>query len=142
MKTKEEAIQEAYGEYWDELPLETQKEALENNGWINKYYLSIEFRNQNYNECKQIDIVTGQSWAYRPKSLQGIENNNEWIRIESELDKPKEDCDCYFKTYSEEIFLGQYVKDLDNFRNVLYNKLHYGDVSHYKPIEKPKPPIY
>ena len=32
----------------------------------------------------------GVVYSYRPKSLQGIENNNGWIKIESEKDLPKE----------------------------------------------------
>ena len=72
--------------------------------------------------------------------LQGIENNNGWIKIESETDLPKEgihhsillDSDCIngYRNYDVIVFYEV---------NSRYRKK---EISHYQPIEKPKPPIY
>lgn len=136
MKTKEQAIKEAYKEYWDEV-----KDYVDENGLLDKQVFS------NHKGISYEDISNKISFIHYgnfciPKSLKGIEVNNGWIKIESDNDLPKEDCDCHFKTYSNNYFLGKYVKDTDNFINIFYSKVHYGDVSHYKQIENPKEPIY
>ena len=84
MKTKEEVIQIAYGEYWEQV-----KDYVDENGWcktrkgigfaqIQQSELHIEFK-KDYNFS---------SYPFRPKSLQNIESNNGWISINSENDLP------------------------------------------------------
>ena len=75
--TKEEKIQEAYGEYF--IMCNPNK-----NGWGK--YISIGIGLQSF------DIKTNdkdERLLMRPKSLNGIENNNGWIKIESESDLPE-----------------------------------------------------
>jgi hypothetical protein len=130
--TKEEVIQQAYREYWDGFNNTAKKCALSNNGYISPIL-------ENAPEGIELDyIING---AYRPKSLQGIENNNGWIKIESEKDLPKE-YDlynaCWFnKKFKDDIpmFYGCNLPDL---RNYFDEEL----ITHYQPIEKRKPPIY
>ncbi len=136
--TKQEAIQQAYGKHWDIV-----SGLCDENGWIKddkkglRYFLVYEA----FKEQMEIE-VSSFSPKVRLKSLQGIENNNGWIKIESEADLPK---------------TGEY--DMSSFKliywtnNGLYysedykrHKLHYEslEITHYQliPIEKPKPPIY
>ena len=74
--TKEEKIQEAYGEYWDEV-----KEFVCEYGWTQKKSLIGNFSNETFDSRKVIGF--NDTYKYRPKSLKGIENNNGWIKIES-----------------------------------------------------------
>jgi len=131
MKTKEQVIQEAYGEYWDEA-----KNYVDENGWcdiksINEkisYDIPLESFNSLYPEI------------IRPKSLQGIENNNGWIKIESEDDLPKVSGDYFFISKLTNRIVTSYFMDGSK---VAYNKTNIvKQYSHYKTIEKPKPPIY
>lgn len=131
MKAKEKAIREAYGEYW-----ESVKDFVIENGWctVRKHILFDKI-------IKDIEIEI-QGYQWRPKSLQEIENNNGWIKIESEDDLPK---------------TGEY--DMSSFKllywtnNGLYHaedykrwKLHYDhlEITHYQlqPIVKTQPPLY
>jgi len=68
------------------------------------------------------------------------QDNNGWIKIESESDLPKDDCICYFVLKSNKAMLTGY------FRNGCFDyALRYYDeneVTHYQPIQKPEPPIY
>lgn len=79
---KEKAIREAYGEHW-----ETVKEQVNENGYLYHprggevtFDPFIGFMEEHPTDD-----------AYRPNSLQGIETNNGWTRIESEADLPNED---------------------------------------------------
>lgn len=87
-------------------------------------------------EANEIHIVFGitETW-YRPMSISGLENNRGWTRIESEEDMPKEP--------------GRYFV-MDKFRTDPYSttfeetlkKNWLEVVTHYQPIEVPKPPIF
>ena len=85
---KEEKIKEAYGEYWAVV-----KEYVDENGWCKKRKkVNFEFIKTN------IGIQEHQYHHYywRPNSLQGIENNNGWVKIESEDDVPEDYTCCWF----------------------------------------------
>ena len=122
--TKQEKIQEAYGKYW-----EVVYEYVDKNGWCSAYW-----KTKTYFQTE----FTSEKW--RPKSLQGIENNNGWIRIESEADLPKEGMHHSILLDSECIN-GYRNYDVIVFYEV-NSKFRKKDISHYQPIEKPKPPIY
>lgn len=126
--TKEEKIKEAWGKAYDEV-----KHLLTENGYIWSVDLahicldlSLYNLDLNYNDT-----------GCRPKSLKGIENNNGWIKIENEEDLPKEDCNVFIlhKTYG--IITDKYKSVKKDFH---YN--YKKNITHYQPIEKPKPPIY
>ena len=123
LEAKQEAIKKAYGENYIHADI---------NGWIRfGMYVPTDLGIENY------DDIDG---FWRCKSLQGIENNNGWIKIESETDLPKEgihhsillDSDCIngYRNYDVIVFYEV---------NSRYRKK---EISHYRPIEKPKPPIY
>ena len=138
LEAKQKAIKNAYGEHWERL-----------NNFINEDGVFI-------GDTDMISDELFNEWAFigsskdinseklisgsRPKSLKGIENNNGWIRIESEADLPKEgmhhsillDCECIngYRNYDVIVFYE------------VNSKFRKKEISHYQPIEKPKPPIY
>lgn len=125
MKTKEEVIKEAWGELWGKINKRGKEQAFEDNGYCHKNYIiaeiSLETESLPYHDNKFI----------RPKSLNGIENNNGWIKINSEEDFPKESGE-YWVVHNNKISHRIIVKDsyIDKY------------TTHYQPIEKPKPPLY
>ena len=81
--TKEEKIKEAYGGLID-------LSVLDENGWA--IYGCEDFSESGiepFGEYETKNHIAGV-YNWRPKSLQGIENNNDWVKIESEEDLPKE----------------------------------------------------
>ena len=125
--TKEEKIKEAWGENWSKISKENQKKALNNNGFVSHYYEDLL---SNETKCRKLLDV-------RPKSLQGIENNNGWIKIESEEDLPK-DYEISYHAWNSESDRDYYLTNMWG----IINRYHLGNVTHYQPIEKPKLPIY
>ena len=108
MTTKQLKIQEAYGEYYD-----MAKNFIDENGYCKMYdaYIKISPNFLEYgmtkeyadkNTDKKLDSNSNLTW--RPKSLRGIENNNEWIRIESEDNLPKESGWYDFQVYPQRAY--------------------------------------
>lgn len=137
--SKEQVIKQAWVKAVGVDRYENLKEELILNGFL--HFQPYALKNTD------VKIIDGLSF-YRPKSLQGIENNNGWIKIESEDDLPKEDMDCFYITkYSENIIPGCFrlhsYKGWRNMFTVDHNiAVGLGHVTHYQPIIKPKPPIY
>lgn len=78
---------------------------------------------------------TNYRGLYRPKSLQGIETNNGWIKIESESDLPKEFTKYWIIDKSDG---RMYQREFDKSTKEFF--LEYS--THYQPIVKPLLPIY
>lgn len=119
MRNKQQAIQEAYGEYW-----ETVKDFVTSQGWCKAFW----------NLFEVLDGITNpksEGTLWRPKSLQGIENNNGWIKIESEEDLPKEQETFHVVLKNGNVYMRTFV-----------NKASFSDVTHYQQFKKPKPPIF
>ena len=117
--TKQEKIQEAYGKYW-----EVVYEYVDKNGWCSAYW-----KTKTYFQTE----FTSEKW--RPKSLTGIEDNNGWIKIESKQNEEQyfnEKREMFVLTENGDIFIFNHYKYLSNV----------GKITHFKPIENPKPPIY
>ena len=90
-----------------------------------------------------IEIDNDITW--KPKSLVGIENNNKWIRIESENDLPKEGYGLYHIITKTDIYTNiPKNQNIDEFWGNDINKSSWWlqNVTHYQPISKPQPPIY
>ncbi len=140
---KQEVIRKAWGVYWNEL-----KEFIDENGWLPWCYRGTSIDKnpasladmymycggQGNHEKKHLTQPDNKT-LFRPKSLQGIENNNGWIKIESEADLPNE-YGYYFA-----------FDNLSNDVNIILfspeNKVNWIDnVTHYQPITKPLKPIY
>lgn len=128
MKSKQEVIQEAYGEYWDGLSGAAKVCALSNNGIISPLISG----------CGIIprDFITYNDMGFRPRSLKGIENNNGWIRIESEADLPTSGMKNYM--YCVDGKPSVFVVNL----RVLLSLSKDGIVSHYMALPYPEAPIY
>lgn len=141
--TKEELIKEAWG---------GTNENINENGW---YYFGYcvngwddvkdwlkennLISDESYYDmtCRELDNGDLISVKIRPKSLKGIEDNNGWIRIESEDDLPKVDgISCWIITEKNKEIRQRWF-------NKFWNEYEgEGKVTHYQPIEKPKPPLY
>lgn len=131
--TKEEKIKEAYGEDYKFI-----KDFLIGNGFFDgECDELIQLRRKLYiNGGIDIKIIDEVQFV-RPKSLQGIENNNGWIKVESEDDLPKEN-EKHYWTIAEN---DKNIKE--RWFNKFFNEYKgEGKVTHYQPIKKPKPPIY
>lgn len=131
--TKQEAIQRAWGENW-----EIVQDKCDDNGFV-PFWTFL-------NPGKiHIDIrYVGRSKFIRPESLKGLNDNNGWTKIESENDLPK-DNDAYFVAYSdgsvEHFLTGSWIrtfKELESNPEYPPKRI----LTHYQPIQKPKPPIY
>ena len=123
MKTKEQVIKEAYGDSWDKVEGYVDEDGrlkINNVKTIGNLPLTFEV----------LDNI-----FVRPKSLQGIKNNNNWIKIESEDDLPN-GSGVYFTANS----MGVKVNPVNSqeVRVLFLNDL----AAYYQPIQKPKPPIY
>lgn len=133
-EAKQEAIKKAYGKYW-----ETVKNYVDENGYLDKQVFS-NYKGITYEEISPILFLHNTLTTCIPLSLQGIENNNGWIRIESEADLPKKNDTYFTKTRHDDIVRIEIIatENLDS-KGLEWYKNHY---THYQPIEKPKLPIY
>lgn len=121
--SKQKAIREAYGKYWDEV-----KDFVTEDGWCKTR------KRINYDEIIKslsIELYNESTYNWRPKSLQGIETNNGWIKIESEADLPKEIEDYWVLRKNE-----------TTPRLCKWLNISVGYHTHYQPIVKPLKPIY
>lgn len=123
--TKEEIIQEAYGEYW-----EIHKDKINEDGWINQSILSrADFSSLQFND---------KANKMRPLQLQGIEDNNGWLTMQVENENFNEWFNCW--TFSDMIEYATWNPHQRYFIDT--EGVIIKHVSHYQPIIKPKPPIY
>lgn len=128
---KQEAIKKAYGEYWDKV-----KDYDYDNGWLSTKIISPIDLEYSWNDIETKECsINVENVLFRPKSLQGIENNNGWIRIESENDLPKEKCRIWVKEKDSTII------DICYFTSSFFTPIHQ-TCTHYMLLDKPNPPIY
>ena len=119
LEAKQEAIKKAYGENYIHADI---------NGWIRfGMYVPTDLGIENY------DDIDG---FWRCKSLQGIENNKGWIRIESKDDLPKEEGNYFIVRSNNEVGTSYFIPNND------FSVIDWRYITHYQPIEKPKLPIY
>lgn len=122
--TKEEKIQQAYGELYNKI-------YTDKDGWISYW-------NYSHYKIKDCELkVCDGTTLYRLKSLKGIENNNGWIKIERESDFPKESGQ-YWILEDGEIYM---VFVIDKYGKIIYSS-SIDKVTHYQPIQKPREPLY
>lgn len=129
--TKQEKIQEAYGQHW-----EIVKDYVDNNGQCDKLSL-FKFTNLRYNDFDCLFIHTANNYML-PKSLQGIEDNNGWIKIESENDLPNDEMDNYWLSNGDHVYNYVYSSDEIEWEY----KSNPNNFTHYQPIKKPLKPLY
>lgn len=129
--TKEEKIKEAWGEYYSDVI-----DFMNENGGV--YAGHIERGIPYILDCVNLEKIS--PLEYRPKLLKGIENNNGWIKIESEDDLPKEiiECrTCFYdgRNYVEGVIKKRSPEELSRLKYI-------NEITHYQPIIKPEPPIF
>lgn len=135
--TKAKKIKDAWGFYFEHFGEHATKYALENNGYCSVPSFTLGLILRKHGEDW---LETDKDLKRRPKSLQGIEDNNGWIKIESEEDLPKEviECrNCFYngKNYIEGVIKKRSPQELSRLKYI-------NEITHYQPIEKLKPPIY
>lgn len=134
--TKQETIKQAYGEYWELI-----KNHIDENGWVDTQTFSFARKGIEFDFYKK-RTKSYLGYYNRPKSLEGLENNNGWIKIESEEDLPNNSCSCWIQVkyqYTNTPFWYDFTKKCFVFKGII---LFTNEITHYKPIEKPKPPLY
>jgi hypothetical protein len=127
--TKQEKIKDAYGKNYN-------PHNIDENGWMG-YNLWIHLFKKVDDDYDEFD---NRNMRVRPNSLTGIETNNGWIKIESEDDL--QGCiECFFLTKDEGIMFGVFN---NNATPKFVNEFDYflDEATHYKPIIKPKMPLY
>lgn len=139
--TKQEKIQEAYGEHW-----ETVKDYVDENGWMTlSFAIRANIGEIGSNTYQFQGIEKGNHKYCRILTLSELEANNGWIKIESEGDLPKEDYGQYH-VYSENEMYSNEPKNqgIEPFWTNDKSKSHewMDNFTHYQPIVKPQPPIY
>ncbi len=144
MKSKQEVIQEAWGEtVYPGLDMDMKSWDEEGDGWYKHWKETGKvYRNFLNDHNKRIidlrdDIINLNGWFW-PKSLDGIENNRGWTRIESESDIPKEITECY--VFDDDGDISCFTFGFDSQKD--YSEVVNCGITHYQPIIKPEAPIY
>lgn len=151
--TKAEKIKEAYGEYWDLFFLLLQDRIIFNNGNLDYFLLPKNIRDatekicdirshKSIFECTKTDEATPR--FFRPKSLRGIENNNGWIKIESEENLPKQENNLWLLANDGSLILGRYCMFSKTYKTSFGDNFDSDGIifTHYQNIEKPKLPMF
>lgn len=153
MNSKEKCIAEAYGELLGKEKYNLIKNQINENGVCrlmddrhmfiteNTTLLDLGFKRNDERIRNWLDSDGGY---FMPKSLDGLENNRGWIKIESEADLPKETTRCWvyninnkFNFQQDETF--NYM-NVDNFKRQVNKWLK--KYTHWKPMHFEKPPIH
>lgn len=140
---KREYVRKAYGKYW-----EIHKDNVDENGWsylgnntrlLNDYDCSLvgEWQQKGYDPFKTGENSHIQQVYVRPKSLQGMENNNGWFSIE-EHGFPSDDTVEYENISSINGLIGKTT--LTAHQVYLYHNA--GMITHYRPVTKQVLPLY
>ncbi|MCT4085473.1 hypothetical protein HZP81_17130 [Elizabethkingia anophelis] len=138
--SKNNAIKAAYGEYYKDY-----RRFIDENGFI--YQSDLFFPETGMKkdgvEAEIISVEKKHKWSnikWRPMSLQGLENNRGWTRIESEEDLPKdrnkEDLLIFTETGEILVTSSKYLSDAEIRRYWIKT------VSHWQKFFKPNPPIF
>ena len=132
LEAKQEAIKKAYGDN-----NEIYEKSLTKNGWLNVEYDIYENADRFYFDFLRHELNADEyEYFIRPKSLSGIDDNNGWIRIESEDDLPKVQDSFYVCFKNGEIIQRYFIP------NNKHSKEDWRNITHWQPIEKPLKPLY
>lgn len=131
--TKKELVKNAYEQFYGYV-----ENSADENGWVKREEHSGFMRNHFYLsnniETKVVDKV--EYW--RPKTLEGIEDNNGWIFIKHI--RPKTGEICFVFDSCSFIGIGVYCTLQKVFKTRFGNE--YENITHYQPITKPNPPLW
>lgn len=134
--TKQDKIKEAWGQYYqlvkNELDEHGRYSYYDDNSIKRKSKL-WQFENIETHKISNLNLLI-------PSSIKGIENNNAWIKIESESDLPNDNGLTDYHVFN---FTNQYKHIRTTYKKREVKELwEQEEITHYQPIEKPKPPIY
>lgn len=124
---KQQVIENAYGEYWEKV-----KDRLSRDAW----FTPPAFENRTWSTIAFDNGWDVMGTSVRPKSLDSIETNNGWTKIESEEDLPKDKIHTPYRIIDKNKNIIDYWFD-DGMIDYWLNNF-----THYKPIEKELLPIY
>ena len=141
---KQELIKQAYGKSW-----ELCRPFIDENGFCVVFKDSDhEFIGVAGNEThfKEHEIeggqlnhsIFGKGISFRPKTLNGIEHNNGWTKIESENDLPV-DHGCIYKVWLHKN--DRPARSYYSLTDLIADYKH-GIILHYKAIKEDRPPLY
>lgn len=148
------AIQAAYGDAWEKV-----KEHVGEDGWCNR---SVKGNSTNGMEpeghgfdLNSIDLLIPSGagfyrsvfyplhmfFKWRPKSLSGIENNNGWTRCDERM--PDKSDAKYYIFENGKLAGTTNGFSINNVRNAyLREPDKHVNITHWRPIDPVKPPIY
>lgn len=144
MNSKQECIAKAYGEYWDKFKL-----LVDENGAIsNKDFSFIDAEDIMEIFCYYHigfngETVGVEKWI--PLSLAGIENNNGWIKIESEESLPtKEGKYIWGRLHKESEYGPEWFEQFKETtkEGIIKAYKFYIRVTHYKEVFDHEPPLH
>ena len=132
--TKEEKIQEAYGEHYHRI-----RHHVNENGWVDTQTFSLARKGIEFEQYKKRSN-TYLGFYNRPKSLQGIENNNGWTKIESGDDLPK--IKGNYLVIDKFLETNPSIAFYDPKAVIFLMSSWYEKYSHYQLIINPPEPLY
>lgn len=134
--TQEEAKKEAIRKAYVDIGYEHLYHLSDDNGWIR--IKSGQYQDEVFKKLKLSKI----DHAIQPKSLEGITNNNGWIRVLDEGSLPEGKTPCFFLIEKKDrTYTGYYDPKKKEFVSVnIY--VEHTFITHYQPIVQPQPPIY
>lgn len=132
---------------WMDLNIKTPFGICDKTGWVHGYFCNgVDDIINDYGDITDkidYEIEYGGVGKFRPKSLQGIENNNGWVKIESEEDLPKNNGSYFTKTnYCKETIERYYPIFTKSTSIEDERKWWLENITHYQPIVKPNNPLY
>ena len=144
MKTKQEVIQQHYIDLLNTDKFFKLKPHIDENGWCLMFdekgeKVSLTFKELGFEKDPLGKTVAGgltqKGHKWRPKSLEGFENNNGWTLIESEADLPKEAGSYWvIRSHGDDVGIAYFDMGFTNYDGYR--------VTHWQPIIKPEAPIY
>ena len=130
--TKQEKIQEAYGDYFEKM-----KPWINENGWFDKNAFYIQ---RFFFKCQDLDMFFCHRGEFMiPVTIKNIEENNGWVKLNSEEDLPKTDktIDLWFLTKTGHITINIWNSKFKH-RTYGYLKVY----SHFQIVIQPELPVY
>lgn len=147
MKSKQEVIQHHYIDLLNADKFSKLMPHIDENGWcitldqmgerVSPPLKELGFTREQMDDLTDHCHIHG-NLVWRPKTLQGIESNNGWTRIESVDDIPKEITECYI--FDDDGDISYFTFGFDSQKD--YDEVVNGVITHYQPIIKPEAPIY
>lgn len=133
--TKQDVIKAAYGKHWSKV-----KDHINEDGFVKfgngRHKMNIGGVDWDIVGYDKVSVMkTRVWWLWRPKTLDGLEDNNGWIKTEDSLPSK---IGTYRVCVEGRLSIANWTindlsLDMDYFKKVF---------SHWMPIKHPQPPLY